>query len=96
MREREGFGSVFILQSGELFGNFVESLIPGDPLPLPLPLLADPFQRVVEPPGMIDVIEHQPAALAEHPARDRVVRVAGDFDDFAVFHVQQHAASGMT
>jgi hypothetical protein len=93
--EGQGFGPVLGAQHVQLPGHFVQGLVPGDPLPFPFPARADPLQGVVDAPGMIDVLGHEQAALADQPSGHRMVGVAADLDHASALDVQQGAAAGV-
>ena len=84
--EGQRLGAVLIAQGGQLLGDLVERLIPGDLLPLSAAALANALERFLQAVGV--VLEVLPATLLETRAHEAlVVRVVGvtlDVDDPAV------------
>jgi hypothetical protein len=88
--EGECFRPVTIPKRRQPLGYFVERLVPSEPLPLIYSAFAGALQREIEASGMIEVIDKQPAAGTEPPARNGMLRVAFDPDGAIVFDAQAH------
>src|SRR5262249_4438411 len=69
-----------------------QRLVPGDALPAPGTLRADPPQGVHQPVGVVDVLEVGPDLGAQPAAGDGTVGVAAEVDGPATLHLGEHGA----
>ena len=94
--EGDGFGAVALLGLLHLVGDQGKRLVPARPAPRARAALAGADQRVVEPVGVVELLDRGRARLgAQQPLVDRVVAVAEHAPDGAVHLLDDGAAAAM-
>ncbi|MNG02546.1 hypothetical protein D3C84_855780 [compost metagenome] len=72
--------------------NHVDRFFPADRLELALALGADPLQRLLQPVRIVQPFGHMAHLVADAALRNRVVRIAFYFNDFAVLLMNEQPA----
>ena len=80
----DGLGPVVLFEVRDLLGKQIECLVPCNALPLVLAaVFARPLHRIEDAVGIVNVVAHRQAAHAQATARDGMVLVTFDLDEFA-------------
>ena len=92
--KREFLGMPSVANGLQLLGDLVESVIPADPFPLSFAPGPDPFQRIEQPLGMVEVIERGLSPCTQVTSAVWILRISLDLDQPAVLHVADDPADG--
>src|ERR1035441_6805935 len=93
--ERDGFRPKFLSDRKQAFGNLVKGFVPSDAHPLARAARTEATSRVLQAIRMIDEIDGDRSDWTQPTVIERRLRIALDFDQDTVAHMQQRAASAM-
>ena len=92
----DALGAVALGGLANLGAHLVVGLVPGDALPLPLAPSAGPAHGIFEPGRVVDLLQAGRSQGTQLAPVHRVVGIAVDVDQLAVFDVHDGAAAPMT
>ena len=84
----QSLGTILIFECLQFGGNLIQSLIPGDLLPLVFAFFTDSFERIIQTIGMIKTLQ-----VWSPFARAFLDRRCADLDNLVVFHLELQAAT---